>query len=220
MTSPNSPFKKNFTNTETWRLFRIMSEFVEGFEELSVVKKGISFFGSRCLGQDHPYYQAAYQAAYQSAKEGCQIITGAGAGIMEAANKGAHQARGLSIGLNILIPEKQTPNQYINHLLEFRYFFVRKVMFAKHSHAFVVFPGGFGTLDELFEVLSLVQTLRVDPAPVVLVCSDFWQGLIDWVKGKVLKEGCVENRDLSLFKLVDKPDEVYPAIENFYQKKD
>lgn len=210
-------FKDGFTNTETWRVFRIMSEFVDGFEELSVVKKGVSFFGSRCLDKDHPYYQFAYQASFDVVKKGYQAITGAGAGIMEAANKGASEAGGLSVGLNILIPEKQIPNQYINHLIDFRYFFVRKVMFAKHSVAFVVFPGGFGTLDELFEVLALVQTLRVKPAPVILACRDYWQGLLDWVKDKVLQHGCIEDKDFNLFKVVDKPEEIFLAIDDFYK---
>jgi hypothetical protein len=135
---------------------------------------------------------------------------------MEAANKGAYDAGGLSVGLNILIPEKQVPNDYINHLIEFRYFFVRKVMFAKHSHAFVVFPGGFGTLDELFEILALVQTLRIKPVPVILACRKYWKGLINWLKDEVLRVGCVEKHDLDLLQIVDKPEEVYQAIKNFY----
>ncbi|MCF7873010.1 MAG: TIGR00730 family Rossman fold protein [Candidatus Omnitrophica bacterium] len=209
-------FKDGFTNSETWRVFRIMSEFVDGFEELSVVNKGVSFFGSKCLAKSHPFYKFAYKAAYDMTKNDYQVITGAGLGIMEAANKGAYDAGGLSVGLNILIPEKQIPNEYINHLIEFRYFFVRKVMFAKHSHAFVVFPGGFGTLDELFEILALVQTLRIKPAPVILACRKYWVGLIDWLKEKVLAESCIEKRDLNLLKIVDKPKEVYQAIKDFY----
>ncbi|MFO8053252.1 MAG: TIGR00730 family Rossman fold protein [Candidatus Omnitrophota bacterium] len=209
-------FKDGFTNTETWRVFRIMSEFVDGFEELSVVGKGISFFGSKCLDESHPFYKFAYKASYEVAKKDYQIITGAGLGIMEAANRGAHDAGGLSVGLNILIPEKQTPNEYINHLIEFRYFFVRKVMFAKHSHAFVVFPGGFGTLDELFEILALVQTLRIKPVPVILAGRSYWQGLIGWLKDKVLAAGCIDEKDLDLFKVVDKPEELYQAIKDFY----
>ncbi|MCF7916801.1 MAG: TIGR00730 family Rossman fold protein [Candidatus Omnitrophica bacterium] len=209
-------FKDGFTNTETWRVFRIMSEFVDGFEELSVVDKGVSFFGSKCLAKSHPYYKFAYKAAYDVTKNDYQIITGSGLGIMEAANKGAHDAGGLSVGLNILIPEKQIPNEYINHLIEFRYFFIRKVMFAKHSHAFVVFPGGFGTLDELFEILALVQTLRIKPAPVILACRKYWTGLISWLKEKVLAEGCIDEKDLNLLKIVDKPEEVYQAIKEFY----
>lgn len=218
MTELNPYFKDGFSNSETWRVFRIMSEFVDGFEELSSLTKGVSFFGSRCLDTSHPYYQLAYQSASLAVKNGYQIITGAGGGIMEASNKGAYEAGGLSVGLNILIPEKQVPNQFINQLVEFRYFFVRKVMFAKHSRAFVVFPGGFGTLDELFEVLSLVQTLRVRPAPVILVGQEYWQGLIDWLKTKVLKENCIENRDLDLFSIADTAEAILQAIEKFYQK--
>ncbi|MCF7875295.1 MAG: TIGR00730 family Rossman fold protein [Candidatus Omnitrophica bacterium] len=217
MADLNPYFKDGFTNTETWRVFRIMSEFVDGFEELSVISKGVSFFGSKCLAKTHPFYKFTRKTSYDLAKKDYQIITGAGLGIMEAANRGAYDAGGLSVGLNILIPEKQTPNQYINHLIEFRYFFVRKVMFAKHSHAFVVFPGGFGTLDELFEILALVQTLRIKPVPVILACKSYWQGLIGWLKDKVLSSGCIDKKDLDLFKLVDNPEEVYQAIKNFYK---
>ncbi|MCF7870337.1 MAG: TIGR00730 family Rossman fold protein [Candidatus Omnitrophica bacterium] len=209
-------FKDGFTNSETWRVFRIMSEFVDGFEELSVVGKGISFFGSKCLKKSHPFYKFAYRASYNITKKDYQVITGAGLGIMEASNKGAYDAGGLSVGLNILIPEKQISNKYINHLIEFRYFFVRKVMFAKHSHAFVVFPGGFGTLDELFEILALVQTLRIKPVPVILAGRSYWKGLISWLKDKVLATGCIDKRDLDLFKIIDKPEELHPAIKDFY----
>jgi len=144
-------FRDSFVKQDTWRVFRIMSEFVEGFEGLATIKKAVSIFGSRSLPSRHPYYRLACDTAYRLARNGYAVITGAGGGIMEAANKGARKAKGKSIGLNILIPEEQVPNRHINHLLEFRYFFVRKVMFAKYSSAFIVFPGGYGTLDELFE---------------------------------------------------------------------
>jgi len=212
-------FKDDFVTTNTWRVFRIMSEFVDGFEGLSSVKRGVSFFGSKATPKNHPYYKLAYESAYLLAKKGYSIITGAGGGIMEASNKGANDAKGVSVGLNILIPREQLPNSYINYLMEFRYFFVRKVMFTKHSYAFVVFPGGFGTLDELFETLSLVQTYRIEPVPVILVSKEYWSDLIDWFKARLVKEGAIEKKDLNLFKLVDKPEEVLSAIKSFYDLK-
>lgn len=212
-------FKESFIRTDTWRVFRIMSEFVEGFESLSRVKQGVSFFGSRATSKNHPYYKLAYKSAYVMTKKGYTVITGAGGGIMEAANKGAKEAGGVSVGLNILIPQKQLPNPYVNYLIEFKYFFVRKVMFTKHSRAFVVFPGGYGTLDELFENLSLVQTLRIEPVPVILVNKAYWAGLLKWVEERLVKEGAIGKKDLKLFKVVDTPEEIPAAIKNFYSKK-
>ena len=152
------------------------------------------------------------------AKKGYSIITGAGSGIMEAANKGAYDAKGVSIGLNILLPEQQIPNPYVNHLLEFRYFFVRKVIFTKYSCAVVVFPGGFGTLDELFESLALVQTERVSPIPIVLVNKAFWGDMLSWVSARLIKEKMITPADNNLFSLADTPEEVHRAISSFYQK--
>lgn len=212
-------FKDDFTTTDTWRIFRIMSEFVEGFESLSQVRRGVSIFGSKATPRNHPYYKLASRTAYTLTKKGYTVITGAGRGIMEAANQGANKAGGISIGLNILIPQKQVPNSYINYLMEFRYFFVRKVMFTKHSYAFVVFPGGFGTLDELFENLSLVQALRIEPAPVILVNRDYWSGLLEWLQGRLIKEGAINKRDLKLFTIVETPEQVHLAIKRFYSGK-
>ena len=209
-------FKDDFVQTDTWRIFRIMSEFVDGFESLSKVKRGVSVFGSKAISARHPYYKCAYKTAYLLAKHKYSIITGAGQGIMEAANKGAAKAGGTSVGLNILVPQEQVPNPYINYLMEFRYFFVRKVMFVKHSHACVVFPGGFGTLDELFETLALIQNERIDPIPVVLVNKDFWKGVIEWLRKRLIEEKAIERKDLNLFKLVDEPKEVLAAIDDFY----
>lgn len=206
-------FKGDFVKSETWRVFRIMSEFVDGFEELSRIKKGVSFFGSKNTLPHHVHYKYAEQAAYMLAKDGYSIITGAGAGIMEAANKGAQRAGGVSVGLNILIPEVQIPNKYINYPLEFRYFFVRKVMFTKYSRAFVVFPGGFGTLDELFETLALVQTSRIDPVPLILVFSDYWKGLVDWFSDRLVKDGKIEKNDMNLFTIVDTPAQIVKAVK-------
>jgi uncharacterized protein (TIGR00730 family) len=212
-----STFANDFTRTDTWRIFRIMSEFVDGFESTAKIKKGVSFFGSRNLSVQHPYYKLAYATAYLLAEKGYSIITGAGPGIMEAANRGAYEAGGDSVGLNILIPEQQVPNPYINNLMEFRYFFVRKVMFVKNSRASVVFPGGFGTLDEMFETLSLIQTQRIKPIPVIVVGAKFWKDIMVWFKKCLLKPGILEKSDIKLFKTVDKPQEVLRAIESFYR---
>ena len=202
--------------TDTWRVFRIMSEFVEGFEGLSQIKRGVSFFGSKVTPKTHPDYKLASRTAYTLAKKGYTVITGAGGGIMEAANRGAKKAKGVSVGLNILIPQKQMPNPYINYLMEFRYFFVRKVMFTKHSYAIVVFPGGFGTLDELFENLSLVQARRIEPAPIILVNKAYWTGLLNWFQARLIKEKTIGKKDLKLFTVVETPEEVRRAIKNFY----
>lgn len=211
-------FRDDFRNKDTWRIFRIMSEFVDGFEGLSLVKHGIAFFGSKNTPDKNKYYQLAYKTAYLLTKNGYDIITGAGPGIMEAANKGASEAKGLSVGLNILIPEKQISNKYVNYLIEFKYFFVRKVMFTKYSRAFVVFPGGFGTLDELFESLALIQTERIDPIPVILVGRSYWQKLYDWFKEELLENKMLGKDDLNLFKIVDTPQETIQAINAFYRK--
>lgn len=209
--------KEDFTKEDTWRVFRIMAEFVEGFETLSKVGKAISFFGSSRLKPGDKYYKIATQIAYLLSKEGYAIITGGGPGIMEAANKGARKAKGRSIGLNILIPEEQKTNEYVDLLLEFHYFFCRKVMFLKYGKAFVILPGGFGTLDELFESLNLIQTKRVARFPVVLVGSDYWKGLIGWLKARVLKNCCISNSDLRIFSIVDTPGEVVSTIKDFYK---
>ncbi len=195
-----------------------MSEFVEGFDGLSQVKEAVAIFGSRRIKENNHYYKLAFRTAYLLAKRNYNIITGAGLGIMEAANKGAYNAKAKSVGLNILIPEEQTPNSYINYLLEFRYFFVRKVMFAKYSCAFVVFPGGFGTLDELFDGLALIQASRIKPFPVILVGKKFWKGMVKWLETTLIKEKTLINKDMSLFKVVDKPEEVVNTINRFYSK--
>jgi uncharacterized protein (TIGR00730 family) len=212
--------KNDFVKEDPWRIFRIMSEFVDGFEELSDLKKAVSIFGS--AKQNAPstrkYYKIAEDTAYLLAKNGYAVITGAGHGIMEAGNKGAKKGGGESIGLNILIPIMQKPNKYVTRLLEFKYFFCRKVMFAKYSKAFVVFPGGFGTLDELFEAITLVQTERVDPFPVILMGKEYWKGLISWFRNTLIPQGTIEEKDMKLFSVVDKPQEVLSAINKFYRR--
>lgn len=210
--------KGDFTKEDPWRIFRIMSEFVDGFEELSDVKQAVTIFGSARFKPGNKYYKLATDTAYLMAKSGYSIITGAGPGIMEGANKGAKDAKGDSIGLNILIPTAQKPNKYVTRSVEFKYFFCRKVMFAKYSKAFIVFPGGFGTLDELFEGLTLVQTQRVDPFPVILVGSEYWKDMINWIKTTLLNNDAVEKQDLSIFSVADTPKEILSIITKFYRK--
>ncbi len=209
--------KEDFVNADPWRIFRIMSEFVEGFETLSEIKKGITFFGSARTKEKSNYYKTAEKTAYLFAKKGYSIITGAGLGIMEAANKGAYKAGGESIGLNILIPKNQISNRYVKTPIEFKYFFCRKVMFAKYSKAFIVFPGGYGTLDELFESLALIQTERIKKFPVVLVHNKFWKGMIDWILSILVKENMIVKKDLKLFSIVEKPEDAVKIVENFYK---
>lgn len=209
----------DFTMEDPWRVFRIMSEFVEGFEELAHLKKAAAIFGSSRTKPTHKYYKLTEKIACNLAKADYAVITGAGSGIMEAANKGAKKAGGQSIGLNIEVPEVQKPNPYITRLLSFRYFFCRKVMFAKYAKAFIILPGGFGTMDEFFESITLIQTKRITPFPVVLVGGEFWKGLIDWIDKKLCQEGRIDKKDLYTFKIIDNPDEIVPFINKFYKKK-
>jgi len=208
--------KDDFTREDTWRIFRIMSEFVDGFEILSRVGKAVSMFGGSRIKPGNKYYKLAEATAYQLAKEGFAIITGSGPGIMEAGNKGARRAKGHSIGLNIHIPTEQKPNKYVDTLLDFRYFFVRKVMFVKYAKAFVIMPGGFGTLDELFESLNLIQTERIGKFPVILMGQEYWQGMLDWLKDTVLKSANISRDDLHIFSITDDPKEVVSVIKKFY----
>jgi uncharacterized protein (TIGR00730 family) len=197
-----------------------MSEFVDGFEVLSQVGKAVSIFGSSRTKSNNRYYKLAEEIAYLLAKEGYAIITGSGSGIMEAANKGASRAKGHSIGLNIQIPEEQKPNQYVDTLLDFRYFFVRKVIFVKYAKAFVIMPGGYGTLDEFTEAVNLIQTQRIAKFPVVLFGTEYWSGLLTWLRERVLKEGNISPKDLAIFTVTDNPKEVVKIIKDFYKKPD
>ncbi|MCG2713233.1 MAG: TIGR00730 family Rossman fold protein [Candidatus Omnitrophica bacterium] len=206
-----------FVTEDPWRVFRIMSEFVEGFEVLSKVGKAVSIFGSARTKPGTKYYKLAEEVAYHIAKAGYSVITGSGPGLMEAANRGAKRAKGQSIGLNIQIPYAQKPNQYVDMLLDFRYFFVRKVMFVKYAKAFVIMPGGYGTLDELLEAVTLIQTERISKFPVILVGSEYWKGLLGWLKQAVFKHGNISKKDLDIFTVVDKPKEVANAIKKFYR---
>ncbi len=201
---------------DPWRIFRIMAEFVEGFHELSQIGPAVTFFGSARTKRSHKWYKCAEKTAYLLSRQGYAIITGAGPGIMEAGNRGAARAKGLSIGLNIELPFEQIPNPYVNKLIKFHYFFCRKVMFLKYAKAFVIFPGGYGTLDESFESLTLIQTKRVDKFPVVFVGSEYWNGLLKWFKNSLLKEGNISECDLDIFKIVDTPEAVVGVIKEFY----
>lgn len=204
----------NFQVGDSWRLFRIMSEFVDGFDNLaSLGRPAVSIFGSARTEPEHKYYKLADKIAYDLAMAGYGIITGGGPGIMAAANKGAAVAEGLSIGLNINLPFEQEPNPFANVPLNFKYFFVRKVMFIKYSMAFIGMPGGFGTMDELFESLTLIQTRRVKRFPVILVGSEFWNGLVDWIKDRLLADGYIAEDDMLLFQVMDDPDEVVKYIK-------
>ena len=211
--------EEDFTTEDPWRVFRIMGEFVDGFETLSKVGPAVSIFGSARTKRGSKYYKLAERIAALLVKEGYTIITGAGPGIMEAANKGAKEAKGESIGLNIEVPMVQKPNRYVTTLIDFRYFFCRKVMFVKYGKAFVVLPGGFGTLDELFEALTLVQTKRIVPFPIIIVGKEYWAGLMEWVKKSMVKDRCISECDLKLFHLTDRPEEVVAILKRFYQLK-
>ncbi len=211
--------REDFTQEDTWRIFRIMSEFVDGFETLSQIGAAVSIFGSSRTKPGTKYYELAEEVAYLIAKEGYAVITGSGPGLMEAANKGAQRAGGQSIGLNIHIPSEQLPNQYVDVLLDFRYFFVRKVMFVKYAKAFVILPGGYGTLDEFFEAINLIQTERIPKFPVILFNSEYWSGMLTWVKDMVYAKGNISKEDMDLFTLVDDPKEVVNVIKRFYAKK-
>ena len=204
--------------TEPWRVFRIMGEFVEGFDELSDVTQAVSIFGSSKMSRSAEYYRRAEQIARALVKAGYVIITGAGPGAMEAANKGATRSGGESIGLNIDLPVQQAPNRYVKRLLNFRFFFSRRVMFVKYSKAFVVMPGGFGTLDELFEIVTLIQTKKIDPFPVILVGREFWKGLLEWLEHYAEKRGYLEPGDMKRFTVCETPDEVVRTIHAFYRR--
>lgn len=198
---------------DSWRIFRIMAEFIEGFEVLSKIPAAVSIFGSTKTRPKDNDYQKAEETARRLVKEGYAIATGGGPGIMEAANKGAKEAGGVSVGLNIDLPEEQEPNKYIGTYLNFRYFFVRKVMFVKYAVAFVIFPGGFGTLDELFEPLQLIQTQKIKPFPVILVGKEYWRGLLNWIKEVLLARGKISSHDFNLFHIVEEPEEIVSFIK-------
>lgn len=207
---------EDFRRMDPWRIFRIMAEFVEGFEAMAHIENGISVFGSARTPEGHKYYEMARELGGILTRDGFTVITGGGPGIMEAANRGAKEAGGASVGLNIDLPFEQSANPYVGKLLSFRYFFCRKVMFAKYSRALIAFPGGFGTMDELFEHITLVQTMKIPPMPVVLVGRDFWKDMVSWVEKSLLAEGnYIGPADMNLFKLVDTAAEVARVVREW-----
>jgi hypothetical protein len=200
---------------ESWRMFRIIAEFVEGIEVLSKIKNGVTIFGSARVEPCDPQYENTENLARLLVKSGFDVITGGGPGIMEAANKGAAEAGGKSVGLNIRLPYEQKPNPYANIHIDYKYFFVRKVMFVKYAVAYVIMPGGFGTMDELFEALTLIQTRKIKSFPLILMDSEYWSGLIDWLKDKMLKEGKINPEDMDLIQVVDDPGEAVRLIKKY-----
>ena len=202
----------DFKPSASWRVFKIMGEFVEGFDELAYVTRGVSIFGSARTDPKDPYYQAARETGALLAKAGFTVITGGGPGIMEAANRGAFEAGGKSIGCNIELPFEQNPNPYQTKSLSFNYFFVRKTMFIKYSNAYIIFPGGYGTLDELFESLTLIQTRKIRNFPVILFGTHYWQGLVQWLSSAMLKAGNINEEDLQLLHITDSPRDAVDFI--------
>ncbi len=210
--------RSDFTQSDPWRVFRIMGEFVEGFDVLANVEPAVSVFGSARVAPGHPQYRQAETVARLLTDAGFAIITGGGPGIMEAANKGAREAGGLSIGCNIELPFEQGMNPYVEIAINFRYFFIRKTMFVKYAEAFVIFPGGFGTLDELFEALTLIQTGKVRNFPVILFNSAYWQGMLDWIRDTMLEEGKISPEDLDRLVVTDSPEEAVQVVVDCHEQ--
>lgn len=217
MTLTNKDWNEIRTN-DSWAIFKIMSEFVEGYEKMSRIGPCVSVFGSARTKPDNPFYESAVEVSKLLIKSGYGVITGGGPGIMEAGNKGAADQEGRSVGLNIVLPFEQSCNEYVNHPVDFDYFFVRKVMFVKYTQGFITFPGGFGTMDELFEALTLIQTKKIDPKPIVLFGSKYWNGLVEWLREAMLgQENNISPDDMDLFKVTDDPKEAVAYINEFYQ---
>lgn len=202
---------------ESWRVFRIMAEFVEGYERLAGIQPSVSMFGSARTGPGHRWYKLGENLARLLSDAGFSVVTGGGPGMMEAFNKGAYAGKSKSVGLNIQLPREQQSNKYQDISLHFRYFFARKVMFVKYACAYVVFPGGFGTLDELAEILTLTQTGKSRRIPVILVGTDYWQGLLDWIRNQMLAEGMLTSADMDLINVIDEPEQVLAAIVKYYE---
>jgi uncharacterized protein (TIGR00730 family) len=217
--TPRSPEQGAFTHTEPWRVLRIQGEFVHGIDALAEVGAAVSVFGSARFSESHPMYAAARQLGELLAHAGFAVISGGGPGVMEAANRGAFEAGGLSIGCNIELPFEQASNRYTNLAVNFRYFFVRKTMFVKYSDGFVIFPGGFGTLDELFEALTLVQTRKISRFPIILYGRSYWRGLLDWITHTQLAEGTISREDLNLLMLTDSVEEARDMLVDCYRRR-
>ena len=215
-----TPHADEFLHTDTWRVFRIMGEFVQGFEDLAQITNGVAVFGSARTPADNPEYRAAQETGALLVKAGYSVITGGGPGIMEAANRGAFEAGGTSVGCNIELPHEQYSNPYLTLSLKFKYFFVRKMMFVKYSDAFIIFPGGFGTLDELFEALTLIQTRKIHNFPVVLFGSAYWQEMLDWLRGPMLAEGKIVEEDFRRLHVTDSPAEIVEIVKTYEPSKE
>ena len=216
---PRSPVDHSMLTRESWKIFQIMAEFVEGFEQLSSIRPSVSIFGSARMAPGHPYYKLTEEIAFELSNAGFSIVTGGGPGLMEAGSKGGFDGKSQSVGLNINLPHEQTSNPYQNISLDFRHFFSRKVMFVKYASAYVVMPGGFGTMDEVMEILTLVQTGKTRKIPIVLVGTKFWDGLMDWFKDTLVMQGMIAEDDLDLFSLVDTADDVSRVIFDFYRDR-
>ena len=208
---------EDLKTSEPWRVFRILSELVDGFETLNDIGPAVTIFGSSKLRAGDKFYEAAVKVAKMLADDGFAIITGGGPGVMEGANRGAKKGKAHSIGLNIEIPMEQQPNKYQDITLSFRYFFIRKLMFIKYAMAYIIFPGGFGTMDELFEALTLSQTKKIQTFPIILYGSDYWKGLIDWMKNTLVPSGTIRREDFALFSIVDTPEEIRFLINEHYR---
>lgn len=215
-----TPHADEFLHTDTWRVFRIMGEFVQGFEDLARIKNGVAVFGSARTPADDPEYRAAQETGALLVNAGYSVITGGGPGIMEAANRGAFEAGGTSVGCNIELPHEQYLNHYLTLSLKFKYFFVRKMMFVKYSDAFIIFPGGFGTLDELFEALTLIQTRKIHNFPVVLFGSAYWKEMLDWLRGPMLAEGKIVEEDFKRLHVTDSPSEIVEIVKTYEPSKE
>jgi len=204
---------------ESWRMFRIIGELVEGFDTLSGTEPAVTIYGSARLFPDDPLYAKTEEIAYRLGNLGFSVFTGGGPGVMEAANKGALRSKSMSIGLNIELPKEQTINEFTNMSITFHHFFIRKVMLVKYASAFICMPGGLGTLDELTEVLTLIQTFKIKPFPVIMVGTEYWKGFLDWMKNSVLKKGCISESDLNLLRVCDEIDEVIEIVQSWYSKQ-
>jgi uncharacterized protein (TIGR00730 family) len=214
----NSYIINEMKKEESWRLFKIIGDFIDGFEVMPNYLPSVTIFGSARVEEGNKYYEAARELAFKLSKKGFSIVTGGGPGIMEAANRGAFEAGGNSIGLNIKLPKEQKPNKYLTEILNFNYFFARKVMLVKYATAFVLFPGGFGTLDELTETLTLIQTKKLKPFPVILYGNEYWNGFVQWLNDVVVKDGYIDKEDTELFKQMDNIDEIVDYIDQWYIK--
>jgi len=214
----NSYIINEMKKEESWRLFKIIGDFIDGFEVMPNFLPSVTIFGSARVEEGNKYYEAAKELAFKLSKKGFSIVTGGGPGIMEAANKGAFEAGGNSVGLNIKLPKEQKPNKYLTEILNFNYFFARKVMLVKYATAFVLFPGGFGTLDEITETLTLIQTKKLKPFPVILYGNEYWNGFVQWLNDVVVKDGYIDKEDTELFKQIDNIDEIVDYIDQWYIK--